>query len=115
MVAGIDTDGKSQAEELFAFHLDAHKVLYTREYRFHPERMWRSDFYIHGHMLLIEIEGGVWNRGKHGRGSGIVNDIEKQNAAVLLGFRPLRFTTDMVKSGIAIDLVTRATAKRSGG
>ena len=34
--------------------------------------------------------------------------LTKYNAAALLGWRVLRFTTDMVSSGIAIDTVKEA-------
>lgn len=99
----------SEGEDTLALHLRAHKIPFEREYRFHPERRYRADFYIAPN-LLIEIEGGVWTQGKHGRGSGIVKDIERQNAAVLLGYRPLRFTPNMVDAGLAIEAVQRALA-----
>ena len=56
-------------------------------------------------LIAMEVEGGVWNGGRHGRGSGIVKDIEKGNAAVLLGWQMLRATGDMVKSGEAVKLL----------
>lgn len=42
--------------------------------------------------LAVEVEGGVWVKGAHGRGSGIMRDMEKQNCAVLEGWRVLRYT-----------------------
>jgi len=59
------------------------------EFRFHPDRLWRWDLAWPEHRLAIEIDGGVWIQGKHGRGSGIVKDQEKRNAGVLLGWRYL--------------------------
>ena len=101
----------SQPEDELAFHLDAHKIEYEREFRFHSERRWRSDFFIKPD-LLIEVEGGIWMKGgAHSLPSNIERDIEKQNAAVLLGYRPLRVTPAMVKKGLAIELVVRALAK----
>lgn len=61
------------------------------EYRFHPSRMWRADFAIPSAKILIEIDGGVWSGGRHTRGSGFVGDMEKLNAAAVLGYRVLRF------------------------
>lgn len=60
------------------------------EHRFHPTRGWRFDFAWADFAVALEIDGGVWTRGAHGRGSGIVRDIEKYNAAVVSGWRVLR-------------------------
>jgi len=60
------------------------------EYRFHTTRKWLFDFAWPEQKVALEVEGGVWTRGAHGRGSGIVRDIEKYNAAALLGWRVLR-------------------------
>jgi hypothetical protein len=55
-----------------------------------PERRWRFDFSWRDSMVALEVEGGVWSRGRHGRGSGIVKDIEKYNAAAIAGWWVLR-------------------------
>jgi very-short-patch-repair endonuclease len=60
------------------------------EYRFHPDRKWRFDFAWPDEMVALEVEGGVWSHGRHGRGSGIVKDIEKYNAAAQAGWMVLR-------------------------
>ena len=41
-----------------------------REYRFHPTREWRFDFAIPAAHVAIEVEGGVWNGGRHFRPEG---------------------------------------------
>jgi very-short-patch-repair endonuclease len=67
-----------------------------REYPFAKEAMgrkWRFDFAYVPERIAIEIEGGTWTGGRHSRGSGIQGDCEKYNAAVLLGWRVLRYTT----------------------
>lgn len=73
------------------------------EWCFHPERKWRFDFawpdntgpmsrgYC-GQKVALEVEGGIWTRGAHGRGSGISRDMEKYNEAAALGWRVLRVT-----------------------
>lgn len=69
------------------------------EYRFHDTRKWRFDFAFPRHKVAIEIEGGVWTKGRHTRGSGFVKDMEKYNEATRLGWRILRFTpSDLGKS-----------------
>lgn len=35
------------------------------EYRFHPKRKWRIDFYLPEYGIAIEIEGAVWKQGRH--------------------------------------------------
>ena len=51
----------------------------TPEYRFHPTRKWRLDWF-HESGVGVEIEGGIWTKGRHTRGKGFLADIEKYNA-----------------------------------
>ena len=62
------------------------------ELKFHPVRKWRFDFAWEEFKIALEIEGMVWHNGRHNRGSGFVKDIEKYNAAALLGWRIIRTT-----------------------
>lgn len=64
----------------------------VREFRFHPTRMWRFDFAWPDKKIAIEIEGGVFVKGRHSTGIGFTMDTEKYNQAVLLGWRVLRYT-----------------------
>lgn len=68
-------------------------------------RRWRFDLAFESLKLAIEVEGGVWVAGRHTRGSGYVKDLEKYNAAALLGWRVLRVTTQQVTNGYAAELV----------
>ena len=61
------------------------------EYRFHPKRRWRIDIAYPEILLAIEIEGGVWTRGRHVRGKGFLGDIEKYNALTECGWHLLRY------------------------
>jgi very-short-patch-repair endonuclease len=61
------------------------------EYRFAPPRKWRFDIAIPNEKIAIELEGGVFTQGRHTRGVGYLNDMEKYNAATALGWRVLRF------------------------
>ena len=67
-----------------------------REYRFHHERRWRSDFAHVGARMLIEIEGGIWVNGRHNRAAGFNADLEKYLAAGLAGWRVFRFGPDQI-------------------
>jgi very-short-patch-repair endonuclease len=62
-----------------------------REYRFHPTRKWRIDFAFPETKIAIEIEGGVYQRGRHNRPIGYIKDLEKYNALQIDGWKLLRY------------------------
>lgn len=93
---------QSVGEVTLATHLRGCKINFEQEYKFHPDRKWRADFFITGTNILIEVEGGIWSGGRHTRGKGFIADMEKYNAAAVMGFKVLRFDTQQVKSGLAI-------------
>jgi very-short-patch-repair endonuclease len=70
----------------------------VRNFRFHPVRLWKADFAWPAQKLIVEIEGGIWRRGggAHSHPLGIERDIEKYNAATMLGYRILRVTDKML-------------------
>ena len=55
--------------------------------------------------VMIEVEGGIWSNGRHTRGKGYLGDMEKYNAATMMGFQVLRFSTEQVTSGFAINQI----------
>jgi very-short-patch-repair endonuclease len=75
----------------------------VKEYRFHPKRRWRFDYAWPEHRIAIEIEGGAWIYGRHNRAKGFVNDMQKYNEAVMLGWRVLRYTPEQIKAGQWVD------------
>jgi len=81
---------------------------YMREHRFDSTRRWRFDFAWIEKMLAVECEGGTFTRGRHTRGAGFEKDCEKYNAAVLAGWRVLRFTASMIDSGDAVEKIKKA-------
>lgn len=103
----------SDLEEQFALQLAALGVPEpVREYRFAPPRRWPADFAWPDVWLLVEIEGGTWSRGRHVRGAGYARDVEKYNAAVMAGWRVLRYTGDHVRSGHAAREVAEVLARK---
>ncbi len=70
--------------------------LYSDEFKFHPKRKWRFDYAWPDKKIALELDGGTWLRGggRHNRDS----DREKMNAAVLLGWKVLRFSGEQLKS-----------------
>ena len=95
----------SDLEDELAFQLKAAKIPFEREIRFHPKRRWRMDFVFPPHNLAMEVEGAVFVKGAHSTGVGITKDIEKGNAALLMGWKVLRATAAHVKSGQALEWV----------
>ena len=89
----------SKAEDYLALALAMNSVPgwdLTREYKFHPTRRWRFDFAFPSVKLAIEIDG---QGGGHSRVKAVRDECEKYNAAVMLGWRIMRFpATDKVKA-----------------
>lgn len=78
------------------------------EYEFaKPLRKWRLDLAWPTCLVALEIEGGIWTRGRHVRGAGFLKDMEKYNEAALRGWRLLRVTPGQISSGVALTLLDR--------
>lgn len=99
----------SRLEESAALHLRAiHAPEPEREYRFAAmlcggtgagvrSRLqaaglsdWRLDFAWPKHRIALEVEGGVWSRGRHVRGGGYREDVRKYNALAANGWTLFR-------------------------
>ena len=87
-----------KADLILQSMLNKMNIKFTTEYRFYKKRRWRADYYLPDYMTLIEIEGGVWVKGRHTRPYGYENDCEKYNKAQLLGYKLIRFTTTMINN-----------------
>jgi hypothetical protein len=44
----------------------------------------------------MEVEGGIWTKGRHTRGKGYVNDMLKYNAGLELGWMILRYPPNKI-------------------
>jgi very-short-patch-repair endonuclease len=62
----------------------------TLEFKFHPTRKWRFDYAWPALKIALEVEGGIWTGGRHTRGAGFKKDMEKYNAAAVMGWRIIR-------------------------
>ena len=67
-----------------------------REFRFEPMRRWRADFAHLASRTLIEIEGGLYQQGRHNRAHGYQADCEKYNWATMTGWGVIRLTSMML-------------------
>ena len=85
----------------------------TREHRFHPQRRWRFDLAWIDKKIAVEVEGGVYINGRHSRGAGYENDLDKLNAAQRLGWKVYRYTGKKIKSGEAAQEILMALEKES--
>ena len=83
-----------------------------KEYRFHPKRKWRCDYFIPIYNppvvgLAIELEGGLWasirgGKSRHFYGEGAANDMIKYSALteagiLLLRYQPKSIDYDQIK------------------
>ena len=60
------------------------------EYRFHPSRRWRFDFAWVDRRVALEVDGGIWIKGRHNQGAALKKTWERDNAAAGMGWRILR-------------------------
>lgn len=111
MKKNSSTTGKPDWAQIVQEHCPAYGG-WVNELLFHPERKWRFDVACHAESIAIEIEGGVFVRGRHSRGKGMINDMEKYNAAVVLGWRLLRYTPDQMAHGVFIQDVRDLLQRR---
>lgn len=81
---------------------------FEQEFRFHNDRLWRFDFAWPQFLIALELEGGVYNHGRHTRPKGFEGDVEKYNEAARLGWSVYRATSTMVNDGRAIATITQA-------
>jgi very-short-patch-repair endonuclease len=98
----------AQAVRLFGRTADI--AGYTAEFVFQPPRRWRFDFaYLPPlRQVAVEVDGGTWS--PHGGKHNEDRDREKINAAAMLGWCVLRFTTHQLEQDPArcIDIVEHA-------
>ena len=110
---------------MLALHLKSEKIPYEREYTAIPDRNFRFDFHCRRNQnyhknplnypvnkLLVEVQGGVWLKGKsgHSSGAGITRDCEKLSLAAVAGYRTIVVTPAQIKSGKAIEWIKAALA-----
>jgi hypothetical protein len=114
----VTAKNKSELEFLLAWQMKVLKMpTPIREFIPIPGRKLRFDFGFPDWRLLVEVQGAVWTKGKHGRGSGIIQDQDKLNLATLNGFFCLQFSVNHVEDGRAVKVIAQAlkTLPKTGG
>lgn len=115
--------GPSKLEETLALQIRCEKLpLPHREYRFAAHHVglgvgikdrlarndlqdWKFDFAYPDIKLAIECEGGLYSDGRHVRGKGYEDDLEKYNAALILGWQVYRCSNRLIKSAVAVQQI----------
>jgi len=71
-----------------------------KEYQFAPKRKFRMDYYgeTNGKRFCVELEGGIYVRGRHTRPSGFLRDMEKYNLAAQLGIFVFRIPSHNISA-----------------
>lgn len=69
-------------------------ISFVKELKFCKDRKFRFDYAIPNIMVAIEIEGGLFVKGRHINPLGMKNDMIKYNLAALNGWTVIRFPMD---------------------
>jgi hypothetical protein len=118
---GVPVPGKSARpdttlrDKLFLEQCKAHGLpAPVAEYRFALEigRQWRFDWLFD--FVALEVEGGAFTQGRHTRGQGFVEDIDKYNEAQIMGYLVLRCTPEDIETGAVFGLLKRALGSSEG-
>jgi len=65
-------------------------------------RQYRADFAFLDERLIVEVNGGAFIGGRHVRGAGYENDLERNAIATALGFKVMGVTPRHIRSGFAL-------------
>lgn len=81
---------------------------FTRELLAIPGRKFRIDVAFPQDMLAVECMGGVFQMGRHTRGTGYTKDCEKACLLAIEGWHLMPVTSDQIKAGLALKWVESA-------
>ena len=79
----------------------------TPEFMFHPIRRWRCDYCWIDQQIILEVEGGIFTNGRHSRGAGMKEDMNKYNEAAIMGYRIIRVVPTELSSIKTINILRR--------
>lgn len=87
------------------------------EFKFDEKRKWRFDFALPEAgdcpvKIAVEIEGGIFTRGRHTRPLGYLNDCIKYNEAAEHGWTVLRYSTQQMNEGPTYQQINRMINQR---
>ena len=67
---------------------------WKRQHKYVPGRKFQADFAFPEQKLIVEVDGGIYNRRAHGSIGGIIADMKRTNLAAISGWRVMRFRPD---------------------
>jgi very-short-patch-repair endonuclease len=83
---------RTKLEDSFFEELNLFRApLPQRQFKFRPDRNWSFDFAWPEKRFAVEVMGGIYIGKGHSRGARIEEDHDKQNEAVMWGWRVLKF------------------------
>ena len=80
------------------------------EHRFHATRKWRFDWAWPGQRVALEVQGGIFCRGRHTQGAALLKEWEKLNTAASLGWRILYCQPKELLTAATMELIRNALA-----
>lgn len=80
---------------------------FQKELLFASPRKFRFDYCFSDVKLAIEVEGGVWEYGRHNRPEGYFKDMIKYNLAVEKGYSVLRYNYEMILKKETIEQIEK--------
>lgn len=78
------------------------------EYRFHPTRKWRLDLAFLPQRLAVEVQGGIFIRGRHNNGAAMLKEWEKLNTLACMGWRVLYCQPRDLCTGDTVEMIRAA-------
>lgn len=104
-------DRNEARDRAFLALLDEHGIERpVTEHRFDAVRKFRMDFAWPERKVYLEVQGGIWKRGKsgHSSGTGIRRDMTKITLATTHGWRPILAEPEELKTEALIETIRKA-------
>lgn len=86
---------------------------FVREHRYIPHRKHALDFAWPSYKVGVESDGGIWQRGGHSTGKGILAGMDKSNLGLLHGWAVIRVVPATLATPSTVEMVKRLIAMRS--
>ena len=104
----------SHLEQVFfiLWKLSYPKLPLQKEVALIPRRKFRFDFVHTASKTCIEIQGGLYSRGRHTRGKQMEKEYLKWLLAQSLGYTIIPIGTEQVEDGKVLELIAKTIIKR---